>query len=230
MAIVFSVEHFHSFLNRRFQVVTDHGALAYWRKISSTTSARLQQYAMYLSKYCMDLVYRAGPLNVVADPISRLLKVDHTAGLGTMKQHDLLLRPGVAGPMPQATALSMTYTRTLSAPVAVIPVVGATVAVRVEHEPWLRRRLSRSVLTNADRFGVIKAVHKTKQVGIHFGSGALITLPVAKIQAIPLPDYTAALAINTETAGSTIAQPLSATLLDSQCADSELADLRRWFA
>ena len=231
LAIVYAVEHFHSYLNRKFQVVTDHGALAFWKSINSTTSSRLQRYAMYLSKYCMDLVYREGPLNVVADPISRLLKVHHDVGQQRVHPHPAVevlgLRSLYRVPVC-AQAMSLEYSRDASVPLAVVtPVVGSTVAVRLSQEPWLRRITRKTLLTNADRYGIIRSVYKNKTVRVEFGSGACLSVSLNKLQQIPLADYFAALSTEPD-AGVTEKFSLAESLLEAQQADPEVADFGRW--
>ena len=141
LAVVYAVEKFHTYLHKKFQVVTDHAALEQFKTIRSSRSPRLQRYAMFLSGYCLDLLYRKGSLNVVADALSRLT-VDHT-------------RHKLEPTSPHLLTLAL-YSQPLTAPVAVTPVIGGMVAVRPEHDGYFMKRFGVSALTNQHRYGVIK--------------------------------------------------------------------------
>ena len=217
LAIVYSVEHFHTYLNRKFQVITDHGALEMWKTISSSTSKRLQRYSMYLSSYCMDLCYRDGLLNVVADLISRLFEVHHSTSKSEIPRFH-----------PASTLLNLTLsTSNQETPVAAIPVVGALVAVRLEKTAWLRTTLKKSVITNSDRYGIITKVHKNKQLIVKFASGATRQTSVNRLQTIPLPDYIAALSLPDD-AAATMEIGLQQQLRVAQDCDRETQELLHW--
>ena len=158
----------------------------------------------------MNLCYREGKLNVVADPVSRLLLVD---------PHPQPLHHHHA-----SSLLNLTFT-TPPIPIAVIPVVGALVAVRLDKTAWLRATLKITALTNADRYGIITKVHLNKQVIVKVASGATRQTSVNRLQAIPLPDYIAALSLPDD-AGITMETGLLRQLTVAQDCDSETYDLR----
>jgi hypothetical protein len=103
---------------------------------------------MFLSGYCMDLLYRKGSLNVVADAISRL----------TVKHSDLTLTP-VA---PHLLSMVI-YSQAATAPVAVTPVIGGKVAIRSEHEAYFMTKFGVTSLANEHRYGIIQMVYMTNR-------------------------------------------------------------------
>ncbi|XP_054287559.1 uncharacterized protein K02A2.6-like [Macrosteles quadrilineatus] len=77
LALVFAVKKFHTFLyGRHFLMVTDHRPLTYLlgptKNIPTLAAARVQRWAIILSTYNYDLVYKKGSEIPNADALSRL--------------------------------------------------------------------------------------------------------------------------------------------------------------
>jgi hypothetical protein len=77
LGIVFAIQKFHKFLyGRKFTLVTDHQPLKFifdpLKRIPVTANARLQRWALLLSGYTYNIVYRKGTLLGNADALSRL--------------------------------------------------------------------------------------------------------------------------------------------------------------
>lgn len=77
LAVVFAVKKFHQFLyGRHFKIYTDHkpllGLFDTHRAIPPMASSRIQRWALTLSAYEYDLIYRPGKENSNADALSRL--------------------------------------------------------------------------------------------------------------------------------------------------------------
>ena len=219
LAVVYAVEKFHTFLNRRFQVVTDHKALEWYQSIKSNRNKRLQRYAMFLSQYCMDLLYRSGPLNVVADAISRLYIVKHTATPS----------PSAAAPHPAQSFMLNTATYThIGEPIPLTrarAIVGQTVAIRTDSFDHFRARFKVPELTIRHRYGyIVKVLPHSKQVRIHFAHGSELTIPWTRVQHIPFADYAAALSLHPEKI-VTAQRSLPFLLSEAQKQDSELKTL-----
>lgn len=76
LAIVWAVDHFRPYIfGRRFKVQTDHKPLQWVGKLKES-SARITRWKELLSQYTMDVVYKPGKENVVADWLSRALVVN----------------------------------------------------------------------------------------------------------------------------------------------------------
>ena len=76
-AIMFGVRKLHTYLyGGRFKIYTDHkpllGLLQSKKTIHTSASPRIQRWALFLSGYSYELVYRDGPSNGNADALSRL--------------------------------------------------------------------------------------------------------------------------------------------------------------
>lgn len=77
LALVFALKRFRYYLlGRPFVARTDHkpllGLFGKEKPIPCTANARIQRWALLLSQYDFDLVYKSGKENVVADALSRL--------------------------------------------------------------------------------------------------------------------------------------------------------------
>ncbi len=71
LAVFEAVRHFAYFLyGRKFTVITDHKGLLNLRT-GRQENRRLYNWALKLSEYDFEMVYRAGKLNIVADELSR---------------------------------------------------------------------------------------------------------------------------------------------------------------
>jgi hypothetical protein len=77
LAVVFAVKRLHKYLyGRKFTLVTDHQCLQYIfgpkKGIPAMAAAKLQRWAIVLSAYSYDIVYKTGKLLAHADALSRL--------------------------------------------------------------------------------------------------------------------------------------------------------------
>ena len=77
LAIIFGVKKFHHYLfGRHFTICSDHKPLQHLfnenRLIPSLASARIQRWALALSAYEYNIVYKSGNSNTNADLLSRL--------------------------------------------------------------------------------------------------------------------------------------------------------------
>ena len=75
-ALIFGVKHFEKYLyGRQFKLYTDHRPLTHIfhpaSAIPQTSLQRLQRWALYLSNFDYEIVYRAGKDNFQADAMSR---------------------------------------------------------------------------------------------------------------------------------------------------------------
>ena len=79
LALIFGVKKFHNYLyGRKFTLYTDHKPLVnlFERAIPAMAAARIQRWALTLSAYEFDIVYREGLANANADAMSRLPLTD----------------------------------------------------------------------------------------------------------------------------------------------------------
>lgn len=76
LAIVWAVDHFRPYVfGRKFQVHTDHKPLQWVGKLKES-SARMTRWKENLSQYNMDIVYKPGKENIVADWLSRAVIIN----------------------------------------------------------------------------------------------------------------------------------------------------------
>ena len=75
LAIVWAVRNFHWYIHgTKFTVITDHSALAaLTNKVN--LSCRLASWANYLSEFDLEIIYRLGVQNFVADHLSGSFKI-----------------------------------------------------------------------------------------------------------------------------------------------------------
>uniref|UniRef100_A0A8R1DTV6 RNA-directed DNA polymerase n=2 Tax=Caenorhabditis japonica TaxID=281687 RepID=A0A8R1DTV6_CAEJA len=74
LAIVFSLQHFRQYiLGTHVQVVTDHKPLTSLLR-RKDLNGRLQKYQLSIQEYDLEIIYRAGKANVIADALSRYFK------------------------------------------------------------------------------------------------------------------------------------------------------------
>ena len=73
LALVWSVKHFRPYIfNRKIIVYTDHIALK-WLMLTPQPSGRLSRWAVQLQEYDLEIKFRRGHKNLVADCLSRLV-------------------------------------------------------------------------------------------------------------------------------------------------------------
>ena len=82
--------HFLEGLPNRFEIITDHGNLRYWRS-AQDLSRRQVRWALYLSRFDFVLVHRPGKANTQADPLSRM--PHHRVTDSDDNQQKVVLRP-----------------------------------------------------------------------------------------------------------------------------------------
>ena len=71
LAVIFAIKQFRIYLyGTRFQIVTDHSALAWLMNINDPTG-RLARWAIYLQAYEFEIVHRKGIIHSNADTLSR---------------------------------------------------------------------------------------------------------------------------------------------------------------
>lgn len=76
LGIVWAVDHFRPYIfGRKFEVHTDHRPLMWVGKLKES-SARITRWKELLSQYNMEVTYKPGRENVVADWLSRALQVN----------------------------------------------------------------------------------------------------------------------------------------------------------
>lgn len=76
LGIVWAVEHFRPYIfGKRFRVQTDHKPLQWVGKLKES-SARVSRWKEILSQYNMDIIYKPGRENIVADWLSRAIMVN----------------------------------------------------------------------------------------------------------------------------------------------------------
>ena len=96
LAIVFGVRHFHHYLlGRRFTIYSDHKPLQYLfsenKAIPTMASARIQRWALTLSAYDYDIVFKPGSEHANADVLSRLPLPDHPTSVPQPQETVLLM-------------------------------------------------------------------------------------------------------------------------------------------
>ncbi|MEM7421890.1 MAG: reverse transcriptase family protein, partial [Pseudomonadota bacterium] len=74
LAIIFACTKFRKYLlGRKFKLITDHTALKALRDKQNINSARLERWALFLSQFEYEVVYKQGILHHNADALSRLI-------------------------------------------------------------------------------------------------------------------------------------------------------------
>ena len=164
----------------------------------------------------MDLLYRKGKLNVVADCMSRLTVNHHQI------PHQKAVRPAEATLLPLLVADDAT-------PVAVQAAVGEHVKIRIDAEHFFKKKFQTNNLTPRQRYAVVKSVYSNKQLRIQFASGDILTTAPKRLQHVPFADYAAAIAADHAiTGGSSTIVPAVNLLQDMkkhQQADRDLRSL-----
>ena len=78
LAVVFACTKYRKYLlGRHFQLVTDHKALNALRQKQNINCDRLERWAIFLSQYDFELIYKPGRLHQNADALSRLIDNDN---------------------------------------------------------------------------------------------------------------------------------------------------------
>ena len=104
LAIVFGVRHFHHYLlGRRFTIYSDHKPLLYLfsedKAIPTMASSRIQRWALTLSAYDYDIVFKPGSQHANADVLSRLPLPDHPTSVPLPQETVLLMEVLQASPV-----------------------------------------------------------------------------------------------------------------------------------
>ena len=91
LAIVFGVRHFHHYLlGRRFTIYSDHKPLQYLfsedKAIPTMASSRIQRWALTLSAYDYNIVFKPGSQHANADVLSRLPLPEHPTSVPLHKR------------------------------------------------------------------------------------------------------------------------------------------------
>ena len=58
--------------SQKFKIIADHRALVFMNHLKSPTSPRLQRWAMFMSQFSYEIVYKNGRLHSNADGLSRM--------------------------------------------------------------------------------------------------------------------------------------------------------------
>ena len=73
LAVVEATTRFRIYLaSRKFKIFVDHRALVFMNHLKSPTSPRLQRWAMFMSQFSYEIVYKKGRLHSNADGLSRM--------------------------------------------------------------------------------------------------------------------------------------------------------------
>ena len=104
LAIVFGVRHFHHYLlGRRFTIYSDHKPLQYLfsedKAIPTMASSRIQRWALTLSAYDYDIVFKPGSQHANADVLSRLPLPEHPTSVPLPQETVLLMEVLQASPV-----------------------------------------------------------------------------------------------------------------------------------
>ena len=104
LAIVFGVRHFHHYLlGRRFTIYSDHKPLQYLfsedKAIPTMASSRIQRWALTLSAYDYDIVFKPGSQHANADVLSRLPLPEHPTSVPFPQETVLLMEVLQASPV-----------------------------------------------------------------------------------------------------------------------------------
>jgi hypothetical protein len=90
---------------------------------------------------------------------------------------------------------------------------------------WLQNKLNRTILTNQDRYGMIRMVYGNGTVFVKWANGLQFTVGLRRLQHVPLADYFAALSTPADSPISTSVS-LRETVLLAQQNDPTLCDLQ----
>ena len=73
LSVVEAATGFRIYLaSHKFKIIVDHRALVYMEHLKSPTSPRLQRWAMFMSQFSYEIVYKKGRLHSNADGLSRM--------------------------------------------------------------------------------------------------------------------------------------------------------------
>ena len=73
LSVVEAATRFRIYLaSQKFKIMVDHRALVYMDHLKSPTSPRLQRWAMFMSQFSHEIVYKKGRLHSNADGLSRM--------------------------------------------------------------------------------------------------------------------------------------------------------------
>ena len=73
LSVVEAATRFRIYLaSQNFKIIVDHRALTFMDHLKSPTSPRLQRWAMFMSQFSYETVYKKGRLHSNADGLSRI--------------------------------------------------------------------------------------------------------------------------------------------------------------
>ena len=73
LSVVEAATRFRLYLaSQKFKIIVDHRALVFMNHLKSPTSPRLQRWAMFMSQFSYEIVYKKGRLHSNADGVSRM--------------------------------------------------------------------------------------------------------------------------------------------------------------
>ena len=145
LAIIFGVKHFRQYLlGRHFTIYSDHKPLQHLfsenKAIPAMASARIQRWALVLSAYNYDIVFKPGSQNANADVLSRLPLADSPSRVPLPEETVLLLEALQLSPITAAQIKTWTDHDPVLSQVRDLVLKGWTTTTNPELSPYQRRR------------------------------------------------------------------------------------------
>ena len=150
LAIIFGVKKFHHYLfGRHFTICSDHKPLQHLfnenRLIPSLASARIQRWALALSAYEYNIVYKSGNSNANADLLSRLPLPETIADVPIPGELILLMETLQSSPITSTKIKSWTDKDPILARVRNCTLKGRTKTSAEDLRPFSQRKEELSV-------------------------------------------------------------------------------------
>ena len=145
LAIIFGVKHFRQYLlGRHFTIYSDHKPLQHLfsenKAIPAMASARIQRWALVLSAYNYDIVFKPGSQNANADVLSRLPLADGPSQVPLPEETVLLLEALQFSPITAAQIKAWTDHDPILSQVRDLVMKGWTTTTNPELSPYQRRK------------------------------------------------------------------------------------------